>query len=112
MKKIKTTAVSSNTLLSEAASARLKEKYKLSLYITGASNRSLLAITNLQKICNEHLKGRHELEVIDLYQYPAFAVEQQIIVAPTLLKKAPLPLRRIVGDMSDSEKVLKGLGLP
>jgi len=88
-----------------------KDKYILRLYITGATSRSVLAITNLKKICDEYLDGRYELEVIDLYQKPQLAKDEQIIAAPTLIKKLPLPFRRIIGDMSNKEKVLLGLDL-
>lgn len=88
-----------------------KERYILRLYITGTTKRSILAITNLKKICEEYLEGRYELEVIDLYQMPCLAKDEQIIAAPTLIKKLPLPFRRIIGDMSDKEKVLIGLDL-
>ena len=88
-----------------------KDKYILRLYITGTTSRSVLAITNLKKICEEYLEGRYELEVIDLYQMPALARDEQIIAAPTLIKKLPLPFRRIIGDMSNVEKVLMGLDL-
>ena len=88
-----------------------KDKYILRLYITGATSRSVLAITNLKKICEEYLEGRYELEVIDLYQKPRLAKDEQIIAAPTLIKKLPLPFRRIIGDMSNKEKVLLGLDL-
>ncbi|MFO7659162.1 MAG: circadian clock KaiB family protein [Bacteroidales bacterium] len=88
-----------------------KDKYLLRLYITGTTNRSILAITNLQKICQEYLEGRYELEVIDLFKHPSLAKDEQIIAAPTLIKKLPLPFRRIIGDMSNKEKVLFGLDL-
>lgn len=88
-----------------------KDKYILRLYITGSTIRSVLALTNLKKICKEYLKGRYELEVIDLYKQPSLAKGEQIIAAPTLIKKLPLPFRRIIGDMSDKEKVLLGLDL-
>ncbi len=87
------------------------DKYVLRLYITGSSCRSVLALTNLEKICHEYLEGRYELEVIDLYQNPSLAKGDQIIAAPTLIKKSPLPFRRIIGDMSNKEKVLLGLDL-
>lgn len=87
------------------------DKYILRLYITGSTRRSILAITNLKKICDEYLDGRYELEVIDLYQKPSLAEGDQIIAAPTLIKKLPLPFRRIIGDMSNIEKVLLGLDL-
>jgi circadian clock protein KaiB len=83
----------------------------LSLYITGTTSRSVLAISNLKKICEEYLEGKYELEVIDLYQKPYLAKEEQILAAPTLIKKLPLPFRRIIGDMSNEEKVLIGLDL-
>jgi circadian clock protein KaiB len=88
-----------------------KNKYILRLYITGSTSRSVLALTNLKKICDEYLEGRYELEVIDLYQMPILAKDEQIIAAPTLIKKLPLPFRRIIGDMSNVEKVLMGLDL-
>jgi circadian clock protein KaiB len=88
-----------------------KDKYILRLYITGSTTRSVMAITNLKKICEEYLEGRYELEVIDLYQKPSLAIGDQIIAAPTLIKKLPLPFRRIIGDMSNKEKVLLGLDL-
>jgi len=87
------------------------EKYLLRLYITGTTSRSIQAITNLKRICEEYLEGRYELEVIDLYQKPGLAKGDQIIAAPTLIKQLPLPFRRIIGDMSSKEKVLLGLDL-
>jgi circadian clock protein KaiB len=92
-------------------SALDKERYILRLYITGTTRRSILAITNLKQICEAYLEGRYELEVIDLYQKPFLAKGDQIIAAPTLIKKLPLPFRRIIGDMSNIEKVLLGLDL-
>ena len=87
------------------------DRYVLRLYITGSTSRSILALKNLNKICEHYLKGRYELEVIDLYQKPSLAKGDQIIAAPTLIKKLPLPFRRIIGDMSNKEKVLFGLDL-
>lgn len=87
------------------------EKYVLRLYVTGITPRSTRAIQNVKKICEENLKGRYELEVIDIYQQPVLARDEQIIAAPTLIKKLPLPLRRLIGDMSDKERVLVGLDL-
>ncbi len=92
-------------------SKRHTDKYVLRLYVTGTTSRSILALTNLKKICSEYLDGRYELEVIDLFQHPGLAKDEQIIAAPTLIKKLPLPFRRIIGDMSDKEKVLMGLDL-
>jgi circadian clock protein KaiB len=88
-----------------------KEEYVLRLYVAGLTPRSQRAIKNIQKICEEHLKGRYDLEVIDVYQKPVLAKGEQIIAAPTLIKKLPLPLRRFIGDLSDSERILLGLDL-
>lgn len=88
-----------------------RAKYVLRLYVTGITPRSTLAIENVQRICEEHLQGRYTLEVIDLYQHPRLAAGEQIIAAPTLVKKRPAPLRRIMGDLSDEERVLVGLDL-
>ncbi len=102
---------SSTTKMELTMEASEREKYILRLYITGTTVRSILAITNLKKICEEYLEGRYELEVIDLYKKPSLAKGDQIIAAPTLIKKLPLPFRRIIGDMSNKEKVLLGLDL-
>lgn len=88
-----------------------KEQYTLKLYVTGITPRSTKAISNIKKICEEHLKGRYNLEVVDLYLHPELALGEQIIAAPTLIKKLPLPLRRIIGDLSETEKVIVGLDL-
>ena len=85
--------------------------YVLRLYVTGASSPSRRAILNLQALCKEHLDGKYRLEVIDLHQKPALAKDEQIVAAPTLIKQLPLPLRRIIGDLSDRESVLVGLDL-
>jgi circadian clock protein KaiB len=87
------------------------EKYLLRLYVTGITPKSTRAIQNLKKICEENLKGCYELEVIDIYQQPALAKDEQIIATPTLIKKLPNPLRRLIGDMSDKERILVGLEL-
>ena len=88
-----------------------KEKYILKLYVTGMTPRSMKAVTNIKEICEEHLKDRYELEIVDIFQQPVLAKGEQIIAAPTLIKKLPLPLRRFIGDMSDQEKILIGLDL-
>ena len=111
MKEIKTIEISPTDDLDLKASNQSKEKYLLRLFVTGSTIRSVLALTNLKRICEEYLEGRYELEVIDLYQHPSLAKGEQIIAAPTLIKKLPLPFRRIIGDMSDIEKVLLGLDL-
>lgn len=87
------------------------DHYVLRLYIAGKSPKSMYAITNIKKICEENLQGIYELEVIDLYQQPQLAEGDQIIALPTLIKKLPLPLRRIIGDMSNTEHVVAGLDL-
>ena len=86
-------------------------RYILKLYIAGQSPKSVLAIANLKVICEENLQGRYELEVIDLYQQPQLAQGEQIIAVPTLIKELPPPLRRIIGDMSNTERVLVGLDI-
>jgi len=83
--------------------------YILHLFVAGMTPNSKTAIENVKKICEEHLEGRYELEIIDIYQQPAFAKEAQIIAAPTLVKELPLPLRKFIGDMSQTERILAGL---
>ena len=96
----------------EKALARSRdEKYVLRLYVAGMTPKSTKAISNVKRICDEHLEGRCELEVIDIYQQAKLAKGEQIIAAPTLIKKLPLPLRKLIGDMSDTEKFLVGLDL-
>ena len=87
------------------------DNYLLRLYVTGSTPRSALAIKNIRTICEEKLKGRYELEVIDIYQNPQQVKPEQIVVAPTLVKKLPLPVRKIVGDLSNTERVLVGLDI-
>ena len=86
-----------------------KEKYMLRLYVTGMTPKSTCAISNLKKICEEYLEGRYDLQVIDIYQRPTLAKGEQIIAAPTLIKTLPVPLRRFIGDMSNTENILLGL---
>jgi circadian clock protein KaiB len=86
-------------------------RYVLRLYIAGQTPKSVNAITNIKRICEENLKGRYVLDVIDLYQQPQLADGEQIIAVPTLIKKLPPPLRRIIGDMSNNERLLVGLDL-
>jgi circadian clock protein KaiB len=87
------------------------EKYILKLYITGMTPRSRAAVENIKKICREYLNDNYELEVVDVYQQPTLARGEQIIAAPTLIKKLPLPLRRLIGDMSQTDRVLLGLDI-
>ncbi len=88
-----------------------KAEYVLRLFVTGASPNSSRAIANLKEICEKHLKGRYKLQVVDVYQQPSVAKNEQIVALPLLIKKSPLPERRMIGDLSDTEKVLKGLGV-
>jgi circadian clock protein KaiB len=85
--------------------------YKLRLFVTGSTVRSTRAIENLRRICNENLSGDYDLEVIDVYADPDATREYQIIATPTLVKVLPEPMRRIIGDLSDNERVLAGLNL-
>ena len=85
--------------------------FVLKLYISGMTPRSRLAIDNLQKLCNEHLLDGYDLEIIDIYQQPALAKGAQIVAAPTLVKTLPLPLRRVIGDLSDPGRILLVLGV-
>ncbi|WP_375415798.1 circadian clock KaiB family protein [uncultured Hymenobacter sp.] len=87
-------------------------EYLLHLYITGATPNSTRAVRNIKEICEEHLKGRYELLIIDIYQQPERAADEQMIAAPTLIKKRPGLVRRLVGDLSDRRRVLVALGLP
>ena len=87
-----------------------RARYILRLYVTGSTGRSLTAVRNLKKICEEHLPD-YDLEVIDIYKDPAAAREAQVIAAPTLVKKLPLPIRKFVGDLSNTQKILVGLDL-
>lgn len=105
-------ALSTDLEIFEAASIeRSNARYILKLYITGTTPRSTQAIVNIRKICEEHLQGRYDLEVVDISQNPTLAEGEQIIAAPTLIKKLPHPLRRFIGDMSQTERILLGLDL-
>ncbi|MDB6123896.1 MAG: thiol-disulfide isomerase [Pedosphaera sp.] len=95
----------------EALTKAADEKYCLRLYVTGSTPKSIRAITNIKQICEEHLKGRYTLEIIDIYQQPVLAKGEQIIAAPTLIKRLPLPLRKFIGDMTNSDRILLGLDL-
>jgi len=92
-------------------SALKRAKYILRLYVTGSTGRSLKAVYNLRKICEEHLPNDYELEVIDIYKDPEAAREAQIVAAPTLVKRLPLPIRKFVGDLSNTQKILVGLDI-
>ena len=94
-----------------ASAGESHQRYVLRLYVTGSTPRSSRAIQNIRAICEKHLHGRYDLEVIDIHQQPVLARGEQIIAAPTLIKKLPAPLRKVVGDLSDSDRVLMGLDL-
>ncbi len=94
-----------------AATEPSPAKYMLRLFVTGMTPRSTAAITRIKAICEEHLCGRYELEVIDIYQQPTLAKGEQIIATPTLIRLLPKPLRRLVGDLSNKQRVLLGLDL-
>jgi circadian clock protein KaiB len=87
------------------------ERFVLKLYVTGATAGSLRAIANIKAVCEQYLKGRYRLEVVDIYRQPALLRRDQIVAVPTLIKKLPVPLRLLVGDLSRTEQVLAGLGL-
>ena len=95
----------------KAGATRDRAKYVLRLYVTGMTPKSTQAIANVEKLCKEHLAGRYELKVIDIYQQPKLVQGEQIIATPTLIKKLPLPLRKLIGDMSDTERFLVGIDL-
>lgn len=97
--------------LERARRAHQNARYVLRLYVAGLTPRSAAAIESVKRVCEEHLKNRYDLEIVDVYQEPTLARGEQIIAAPTLIKKLPLPLRRLIGDMADQKKVLVGLDL-
>jgi circadian clock protein KaiB len=102
-----TTKAFENALATEPEPAR----YRLRLFITGTTPKCARAIKNIRAICEANLPGRYDLEVIDIYQHPEQAAPEQIVVTPTLVKKLPLPFRRMIGDLSDNERVLVGLDI-
>ena len=87
------------------------EVYKLRLYVAGKTPKSVAALANLEKICATHLKGRYQIEVVDLLENPKLAAGDQILAIPTLVRKLPTPIKKIIGDLSDEERVLVGLDL-
>jgi circadian clock protein KaiB len=95
-----------------AADGAATHDYVLRLFITGHTEKSMRAVRNITDLCEQHLHGAYELEVIDVYQQPELAIEHQLVAVPTLLKVLPLPTRKMIGDMSDSRRVLAGLGIP
>ena len=95
-----------------AAEGAVPEQYELNLYVTGMTPHSTRAIDNLRAFCRRHLEGRHTLRIFDVYQQPSLARDEQLVAAPTLVKRAPLPQRRLVGDLSNHDRVRAALGLP
>lgn len=95
----------------QALANQKRETYVLRLYVTGMTPHSMRAIDDVKKLCEQHLHGQYELEVIDLYQTPQLGEVEKIVATPTLIKKLPLPLRRVMGDMSQTERVLIGLDI-
>jgi circadian clock protein KaiB len=89
----------------------LEQKYELRLYVAGQTQKSVTALSNLKKYCEEHMKGEYHIEVIDLLVHPQLAEGDQILAIPTLVKKVPEPVRKIIGDLSNQEKVLVGLDI-
>ncbi len=88
-----------------------EQRYALRLFVSGTTPRSTRAIQNLRAVCETRLSGRYLLEVIDIYQHPELAADEQIVVTPTLVRRSPLPLRKIIGDLSDTQRLLAGLDL-
>ncbi|MBI4965313.1 MAG: thiol-disulfide isomerase [Desulfomonile tiedjei] len=101
----------SNQEFETALAKQNNATYAFRLYITGMTPRSIQAIAKVRQLCEKYLAGRFELKVIDIYQQPALAKGEQIIATPTLIKELPLPLRKIIGDMSETEKFLVGVDL-
>src|SRR5512136_2717562 len=95
----------------DAISKNKPEMWNLRLYVAGQTPKSIAAFANLKKICEEHLKGRYRIEVVDLMENPKLAAGDQILAIPTLVRKLPPPIKKIIGDLSNAEKVLVGLDL-
>jgi circadian clock protein KaiB len=103
--------VDSTADFERATASQGLDRYELRMYVAGATGSSSQAIRNVRSICDEWLKGRYQLEVVDVYQQPELARDDQILAVPTLIKRVPPPLRRLIGDLSNRERVLLGLGL-
>ena len=111
MKKATAKAAKSNPEVWKVEAADDPTQWELRLYVAGQSPKSIAAFTNLKRLCEEHLDGKYKIEVIDLVTNPTLAREHQIVAIPTLIKRIPTPLRKIIGDLSDTEKTLVGLQL-
>jgi circadian clock protein KaiB len=103
--------VKANNSVNKKAAKVSPERWELRLYVAGATPKSMLALDNLKKFCEEHLQNSYSLEVIDLLVHPQLAAGDQILAIPTLVRKMPVPIRKIIGDLSNEEKVLVGLNL-
>jgi circadian clock protein KaiB len=97
--------------LAQPGSHSRQAKYVLRLYVSGSTSKSALAVENIKRICEQYLKNRYDLEVIDIYQQPKLARDEQIVAVPTLIKQFPSPMRRLIGDLSNLKRVLLGLDL-
>jgi len=95
----------------KAMTTKIDKKWELRLYIAGHTEKSVTALNNLRRYCEEHLKGQYKIEVIDLLRKPQLAEGDQILATPTLVRKVPEPIRKIIGDLSNEEKVLVGLNI-
>ncbi|TGD79056.1 circadian clock KaiB family protein [Hymenobacter wooponensis] len=100
-----------NTDVANTAPTMEEETWELRLYVAGQTTKSVTALANLRKYCEEYLKGRYQLEVIDLLEHPQLAAGDQILAIPTLVRKVPVPIRKIIGDLSNQERVLVGLDI-
>ena len=107
MKRVKT----ATSRFERAAAGSAKRRYVLRLYISGRTEKSTRALATLKEVCEEHLRGRYDLEVVDVYQQPVLAKDDQILAVPTLIRRLPPPVRRLIGDLSSRERVLLGLDL-
>jgi len=105
------TGVASSKAPRKGRTKDLEEKWQLRLYVAGQTPKSIAAFANLKKICEEHLEGRYRIEVIDLTKNPALAKGDQILALPTLVRKLPEPVKKIIGDLSNTERVLVGLDI-
>jgi circadian clock protein KaiB len=94
-----------------AAPSAAEQTYRLRLYVAGQTPKSLNAFTNLKQICEEHLQGRYEIEIVDLVENPQLARGDQILAVPTLVRRLPEPIKKVIGDLSNKERVLGGLDL-
>ncbi len=103
--------ISSTKKFEKALAKKDDQRYALRLYVSGTTPKSIRAVAAIKDICDEHLKGRYDLEVVDIYQQPVLAEGDQIIAVPTLIKSLPVPLRRLIGDMSRKDQILFGLDI-